>query len=221
MFCIPNSWVQGAVGTNKEKLKIWKSLVSHIKCLYIKVKYWSNQVKNCGFVDLKNVKYLSEEFKWMFANQSHEEMEQVIVQGVEEEEVNGIYVWVNDDINLGKEEVMFVKEGDDNFPNLGLYLWNIMQAISSCVDYSNVLSCELSQKQKLMLCYHQKPPKWGLAFVWSHEPIPVCTWKPSKHDENLKFRPTKRWHTLWKNWGTSLWTIHEEACFQKKWSFMS
>mmetsp|Transcript_38569 Transcript_38569/g.70725 ORF Transcript_38569/g.70725 Transcript_38569/m.70725 type:complete len:173 (+) Transcript_38569:101-619(+) len=69
-------------------------------------------------------------------------MERVLVEGAGTEIVNGIYCRVEEEVGMGEEEYLFVKEADDG-SDVGLYLWGTTWNIAMCADYSNCFySCE-------------------------------------------------------------------------------
>mmetsp|Transcript_1162 Transcript_1162/g.2436 ORF Transcript_1162/g.2436 Transcript_1162/m.2436 type:complete len:587 (-) Transcript_1162:113-1873(-) len=180
MFCILNTWVNHDKDHNIEK---GRALVSNINLSYIKTDYLNNVVKKCGFVQLSDVEAALKDIEEMLANQSPDEKEHVLVEGAGKDEINGIYVRMNEDIGLGEEEVVFVKEAqeDEYCPDYGLYLLGSTWAITSCVDYSNILySFESSEGPASTHC---QPPKSGWKTVVGKQPSPICTWSPSKDNE--------------------------------------
>lgn len=179
MFHILNTWVKQDCDINLEH---GRALVSNINLPYIKVDFLNNVVRKCGFVDSSDVDAAILHIEEMLANQSPDEKEHVAVEGAGDAKINGIYVRMDEDIGLGGEEVVFVKEAseDDFGPDYGLYLLRSTWSITSCVDYSNILySCEHPPASPL-----HKPPKTGWKVVGGMEPAPVCTWNSSKHDNH-------------------------------------
>ena len=180
MFHILNTWVK----QDEDNVEVGKALMSNIQLSYIKTDYLNTVVKNCGFVELSDVDTAIEEIEELLANQSPDEKEHVLVEGAGNEDINGIYVRVDADIGLGEEEVMYIKEAqeDEYCPDYGLYLLRSMWAISSCVGYSNILyECDTSE---IATSLRHQAPKSGWKTVAGTDPPPNCTWNPSK--ENAK-----------------------------------
>lgn len=176
MFHILNTWVKQ---DEEENVDAGKELVSHIDLTCIKSDYLNNAVKRCGFVELADVNEALKEIEEILENQSPDEKEHVLVEGAGKEDVNGIYVRMDEDIGLGEEEVMYVKEAPEDvydMPDYGLYLMRSTWSITPCVDYSNVLySCETNETS-----LRHQTPKSGWKTVNATDPVPSCTWNPSK-----------------------------------------
>ncbi|KAL7534417.1 hypothetical protein ACHAXR_005858 [Thalassiosira sp. AJA248-18] len=180
MFHILNTWVK----QDEDNMETGKALVSNIRLSYIKADYLNNVVRKCGFVDSSDVQAALKKIEEVLANRSPDEQEHVLVEGAGNDEINGIYVRMDEDIGLGEEEVMYVKESqeDDFGPDYGLYLLRSTWSITSCIDYSNILySCEASDNSTSL---RHQAPEWGWAAVGANEPPPTCTWHPSK--ESMK-----------------------------------
>ena len=185
MFHILNTWVKQDLEGN---IETGKALVSNINLAYIKTDYLNNIVRKCGFVEASDVQNALKEIEEMLANQSPDEKEHVLVEGAGNDAVNGIYVRMDEDIGMGEEEVMFIKEApedDYSCSDYGLYLLRSTWAITPCVDYSNILySCDV--KQSTSSTSHSRPPKSGWVSASSADPPPTCTWNPSKDSSNTK-----------------------------------
>lgn len=178
MFNVLSTWVK----QDEDNVETGKTLVSNINLSYIKTDYLKHVVKKCSFVDLSDVEVALKEIEEMLANQSPDEKEHVLVEGAGKDEVNGIYVRMEEDIGLGGEEVMFIKEAqeDEYFPDYGLYLLRSTWSITSCVDYSNILySCEVEEGATSR---RHQAPKHGWETIGGGDPPPICTWNPSKDD---------------------------------------
>lgn len=179
MFAILNKWVKQDESNN---IEVGKALVKNINLAYIKSDYLNNVVRKCGFVETTDIETALREIEEMLVNQSPDEKEHVLVEGAGNKEINGIYVRMDEDIGLGGEEIMFIKEtGDDDddggyVADYGLYLLRSTWSITSCVDYSNILySCDAADSAHLT-----RTPKEGWKTVNGNDPAPTCTWKPSK-----------------------------------------
>mmetsp|Transcript_22243 Transcript_22243/g.48264 ORF Transcript_22243/g.48264 Transcript_22243/m.48264 type:complete len:318 (+) Transcript_22243:160-1113(+) len=186
--CILNSWVKSAPGTKEAKLASAKSLSSHIQLVFIDPLQLKTHVKKCGFIDPKAVEEAMKEIKVMLENDTSEDMERVIVEGAGDERVNGVYVLADTEVGLKTDEVMFLKEGDgdgdedDDSEGFGLFLWGDTWGIASSMEYFNILySCDVCVRKGHS---RHKPPKWGWKCDGGAEAAPICTWKPSKGEEN-------------------------------------
>jgi len=136
MFHILNTWVKQDVDNN---IETGKELVSNINLAYIKSDYLNNIVRKCGFVETSIIEKALRDIEEMLENQSPDEKEHVLVEGAGNKDINGIYVRMDEDIGLGEEEVMYVKEAQDDDDagygaDYGLYLLRSTWAITSCVE---------------------------------------------------------------------------------------
>ena len=96
----------------------------------------------------------------MLKNEPPDGKERVIVEGAGDDRVNGVYILADDEAGLKTDEVMFLKEGGDDFSSdFGLYCSDGTWNISNCATPFNVMySCAvLHQKGHSW----QKPPMWG------------------------------------------------------------
>jgi len=110
------------------------------------------------------------------ADRDPSEMERVLVEGAGTEIVNGIYCRVEEDIGVGEEEYLFVKEADDGYSDVGLYLWGTTWHIAMCADYSNLFySCQDDPRK----CSTELVPATGWEALYNGEgPPPYCTYLP-------------------------------------------
>lgn len=180
MFSILNTWVKH----DKGRIETGKLLVLDIRLAYIKPDYLNNLVRKCGFVESSAVDDALREIDKMLANDSPDKKEHVLVEGAGDHGINGIYVRIEEDIGLGSDEVMFVKEAGEGeyIQDYGLYRRRSTWAITSCSDHSNILySCEVPDGDPSAL---YRAPKSGWEAVIGVDPAPNCTWNPSQ--ENLK-----------------------------------
>jgi hypothetical protein len=176
MFSILNTWVKH----DKGRIETGKLLVLNIRLAYIKPDYLNNLVRKCGFVESSAVDDALREIDKMLANDSPDKKEHVLVEGAGDHGINGI----EEDIGLGSDEVMFVKEAGEGeyIQDYGLYRRRSTWAITSCSDHSNILySCEVPDGDPSAL---YRAPKSGWEAVGGVDPAPNCTWNPCK--ENLK-----------------------------------
>jgi len=179
MFHILNTWVKHA----GHRIETGKALVSNINLSYINKDYLNNVVKKCGFVEMLDVEAALKDIEEMLAHQSPDEKEHVLVEGAGNDEINGIYARMDEDIGMGEEEIVFVKEAqeDEDFADYGLYLHGSTWAITTCVDYSNIFySAKLPEKGSPGSITHSQPPQSGWEVVSGSQPPPTCTWNSSK-----------------------------------------
>ncbi|KAL7535554.1 hypothetical protein ACHAWF_005203 [Thalassiosira exigua] len=171
MWRLLNAWVKGAPGVEDDKLATARSLMANIDLTFIDYDKLKYQVKKCGFVDPSDVEEALKQIEFLLENESPDDKERVIVEGAGDDTVNGIYCLADEDIGLKKDEVMFIKEGDQNggfgSGDFGLFRWGDVWGIANCMDYFNVLySCEVMRHKGHSL---QKPPKWGWKCVGGAE----------------------------------------------------
>jgi len=182
MFQVLNSWVNNAPGDMDMKIEKGKALSSHIQLFLLPRSFLDNQVRRSKFIESVMVDTALAQIEDQLINSSPEEHERVVVQGAGSDEVNGIYLRVDEDIGLGDEELVYIKE-DELGSDLGLYLWRNEWYISPCVDYSRVLyKCPANvdgktERERVAV------PASGWKAVDAQSPGPSCEWKPSKLDE--------------------------------------
>lgn len=178
MFHALYSWVKHDEDDNMAK---GKDMVKHINLSYIKKDYLTNVVRKCGFVDVADVEAALKEIEEVLANRRPDEMEHVLVEGAGKEELNGIYVRMEEDVGMGEDEIVYIKEcreDEDYCPDYGLYLMKTTWSITPCVDYSNILySCEADSSSSRC-----QAPSNGWTTVAGVDPPPTCAWRPSKED---------------------------------------
>mmetsp|Transcript_23956 Transcript_23956/g.50328 ORF Transcript_23956/g.50328 Transcript_23956/m.50328 type:complete len:912 (+) Transcript_23956:68-2803(+) len=189
MFMILNSWVHLAKFEKSQKIDLGRKLMQNIQLCFIEPTHLTNYVKKCEFVSAEAVDTALTDIEFMMANLNPEDLERVEVEGAGEEDINGLYVRMEEDIGLGEEEILFVKEANEEEFGLdyGLYLWKGVWSISSCVDYSSILyTREVEERRSAMKCVKSKPPKWGWKCAGGSEPAPSCTWKPRKAEDRMR-----------------------------------
>lgn len=177
MFHVLNSWVKQDEECNRDT---GRALVSNIDLTYIKTEYLDNVVRRCGFVDASEVDAALKEIEDMLENQSPDEKEHVAVEGAGKPEFNGIYVRQEDDIGMGEDEVVYVKEcreDEDYCPDYGLYLMKARWALTPCVDSSNLLYTREAVNLSHM---RHVPPREGWTTMGGVDPPPTLTWNAAK-----------------------------------------
>lgn len=147
MFKILKAWgsVDGA-----ERQAAARRMSAHIELKYIEQELLMTQVKNSGYFEEKQIMEAVKLIEDSMADREDYEMERVLVEGAGKDIVNGVYVRVLDEVGISEEEVLFVKEADDGFSDVGLYLWKTKWNIAMCADYSNCFySCEDDRRKRL------------------------------------------------------------------------
>ena len=176
MFKILNAWA----ATNKEggPSNVARRLSEYIELKYIDPELIMSQVKESGFFDEKDIVEAVRLIKDSLANRDPHEMERVLVEGAGTDNVNGIYCRVEDELGMGDEEILFVKEADDGYSDVGLYLWGTKWHLAMCSDYSNCFySCEdTPNKPSTELV----PGTGWIALYGGSDPPPLCTYLPNK-----------------------------------------
>ena len=176
MWRILNLWVMSAQGSEDDKIATARSLVvSHIQLVFIAPEQLKYQVKKCSYVDPTDVEEAIKEIEVMLENDSPDEKERVIVEGAGDDKVNGVYVLADDNIGLKKDEVMFLKEGDEDeafSSDFGLFQWGESWGIANCADFFNLLySCAIIEGKGHT---HRRPPKYGWVCVGGAIPGEKC-----------------------------------------------
>jgi len=183
MWRILNMWVKESRVDEDEKEATARALTPFIQFQFIDPVLLINQVKRSTYIEDTVIEEALEQIALIMENESPEDKEHVLVEGAGDDNINGIYVLAEEEVGLDTEEVMFLKEGDeDGSGDFGLFCWGEKWAISSCTDYFNVLySVDVSFRKGHST---RKPPKWGWKCIEGIENPPTCTWKPSKKEGN-------------------------------------
>jgi len=173
MFKILNAW---AFYNPKERVPVARQLSEHIELKYIDPELLESDVKKSKFFPEKKIMEAVNLIKNSLANRDPSEMERVLVEGAGTELVNGIYCRVDEDLGISEEEFLFVKEADDGFSDVGLYLWGTKWHIAMCTDYSNCFySCADPPSRS---CTELVPATgWGVQYN-GKGPAPYCTYLP-------------------------------------------
>ena len=174
MFKILKTW---AAVTGENRFAVAVRLSKHIQLKFIEPALLNSQVKESGFFGDDKIDEAVRLITESLANRDPSEMERVLVEGSGTDIVNGIYCRVDGELGMGEEEVLFVKEADDGFSDVGLYLWGTRWNIAMCVDFSNCFySCEDPRNK----CPHEFVParNWVVEHGGS-DPAPICTYLPN------------------------------------------
>lgn len=181
MFRILHMWVKQDEDENVEAGRAM--VVSNINLAYLKTDFLNNVVRRCGFVEPAAVNEAMREIEELSDNRSPDEMEHVLVEGAGIDEVNGVYLRIDEDIGMKEEDVVYVKEAPEDgtyYTDYALFLFKSKWAITTCVDSSNVLySCEATAADS-----HRAPKSGWRSGDGGTDPSPACTWNPGGVGEN-------------------------------------
>jgi hypothetical protein len=174
MFKILNAW--GSVD-DSERQAAARRMAVHIELKYIDPDLLKTQVRNAGYFEEKQIMEAVKLIEDSLADREAYEMERVLVEGAGMDIVNGIYVRVLDEVGMSEEEILFVKEADDGYSDVGLYLWKTKWNIAMCADYSNCFySCADDRQKKLANEIVPRGP-W-LTDYGGEDPPPTVTYLP-------------------------------------------
>ena len=184
MFKILRAWEAGAESENSDRPAIVRDLSKHIDLKFIAEDLIMTQVKAAGYFEEKELVDAVKMIRESMENRNPHEIERVLVEGAGSDTVNGIYLRVEDEMGMGEEEILFVKEADDGYSDVGLYLYGSKWHIAMCADYSNCFYfCEDDPSRPTS----ELVPRTGWATMFSgQEPSPNCTYLPNtragRHD---------------------------------------
>mmetsp|Transcript_11257 Transcript_11257/g.18579 ORF Transcript_11257/g.18579 Transcript_11257/m.18579 type:complete len:660 (+) Transcript_11257:168-2147(+) len=174
MFKILKAW--GSVD-NSERQAAARRMSAHIELKFIEPELLKTQVKDAGYFEEKQIMEAVKLIEDSLADREDYEMERVLVEGAGKDIVNGIYVRVLDEVGMSEEEILFVKEAEDGYSDVGLYLWKTKWNIAMCADYSNCFySCEDDRQEKLANEVVPRNP-WVTDYG-GEDPSPVVTYLP-------------------------------------------
>lgn len=183
MFHVLRNWV---MQDGEHNLGRGRELMLNIDLACIKPERLINVVRRCCFVDVALVDAALRDVEVAVANRSPEEMEHVRVEGAGKKEANGVYVRQLEDIGMGSDEVVYVKEDwdDDYSPDHTLYLYRSTWSIAPSFDPSNVMY--LREADGGTTSDSRKVPKGGWKTLGGVLPAPTCTWVSSKKNECIR-----------------------------------
>lgn len=171
---------------DEDRLTAARRLAEHIELKFIEPDLLLSQVQNSGFFDANKIDVAVKARRVILADRENEK-ECVLVVGAGSEVVNGIYCRENYEVGIGDEEILFVKEAEDGYSDIGLYLYGTKWHIAMCADYSNSLytcddppnksSAELVPKSRWVV------KNGGV------DPPPCCTYR---RNAEMQGRRTKR-----------------------------
>jgi len=179
MFKILKAWVLADGGADSGgRLKVAQRLSEHIELKFIDPELLVSEVKASEIFTEKEIVEAVRLIKDSLANRDPCEMERVLVEGAGTEIVNGIYCRVEGELGVSQEEILFVKEADDGYSDVGLYLWGTRWHIAMCADYSNCFySCE-DPPNKSATTELVPTNNWGVLYG-GMDPPPYCTYLPN------------------------------------------
>lgn len=120
MFKILNAWVHSDLDG---RMPVARRLARHIELKFIDPELLVTEVKRSTYFADKEITEAVNLIKNSLADRDPREMERVLVEGAGSEIVNGIYCRVEEELGVSEEETLFVKEADDGYSDVGLYLW--------------------------------------------------------------------------------------------------
>lgn len=174
MFKILKAW--GSVD-DSERQAAARRMAVHIELKFIEPELLKTQVRDAGYFEEKQILEAVKLIEDSLADREDYEMERVLVEGAGKDIVNGIYVRVLDEVGMSEEEILFVKEADDGYSDVGLYLWKTKWNIAMCADYSNCFySCKDDRQEKLANELVPRDP-WVTDYG-GEDPPPVVTYLP-------------------------------------------
>mmetsp|Transcript_12509 Transcript_12509/g.26637 ORF Transcript_12509/g.26637 Transcript_12509/m.26637 type:complete len:602 (+) Transcript_12509:210-2015(+) len=177
MFKILRAWESGAKMNADERRSVARRLSKHVDLRFIDEDLLVSQVKSSGYFDPKEIAEAVRLVKESTENRNPHEMERVLVEGAGSDIVNGIYLRVEDEMGMSEEEILFVKEADDGYSDVGLYLYGSKWHIAMCADYSN---CFYFCKDNTDRPKSELVPRTGWAPMFSGvEPVPICSYIPN------------------------------------------
>ena len=173
-FKILTAW---ATAGGEDRLTAARRLAEHIELKFIEPDLLISQVKDSGYFDVSKITGAVNAINNSLANRENE-TECVLVEGAGSEVVNGIYCRENDEVGVGDEEILFVKEADDGYSDTGLFLWGTTWHIALCADYSNSFyKCEdPPNKSSTELV----PNSHWVVMDGGVDPPPTCTYRSNK-----------------------------------------
>lgn len=181
MFKILKAWSSDT--SQGDRLPVACRLSQHIELKFIEPELLETQVKKSEFYDEKQIIEAVKLIKDSLETRDPCEMERVLVEGAGTELVNGIYCRVNDEIGMSEEEILFVKEADDGYSDVGLYLWGSRWHIAMCTDYSNCFySCEDPPNKPSTELVPGR--NWSVMYG-GLDPPPYCTYLPNTRLQRL------------------------------------
>ncbi|KAL3761381.1 hypothetical protein ACHAW5_004994 [Stephanodiscus triporus] len=173
-FKILTAW---ATAGGEDRLTAARRLAEHIELKFIEPDLLISQVKDSGYFDVSKITGALNAINNSLADRENER-ECVLVEGAGSEVVNGIYCRENDEVGVGDEEILFVKEADDGYSDTGLFLWGTTWHIALCADYSNTFyKCEdPPNKSSTELV----PNSHWVVMDGGVDPPPTCTYRSNK-----------------------------------------
>jgi len=175
MFKILHAWA----GRHEERLPVARRLAGHIELRFIDSELLRTQVATSGYFLAEEIR----EAERLICNSPEDrdpsEMERVLVEGAGCELANGIYCRAEEELGLGEEEVLFVKETDSGMDEMGLFLYGKLWNIAPCTDYSNCCySCAEPSRGAAAAPSALVPDGGWYAATGGKAPAPYCLYLP-------------------------------------------
>jgi hypothetical protein len=193
-FKILSVWANSIVvddnagGEVKEDRTIAASrLAKHIELKFIDTDLLLSQVQDSGYFDVNTINDAVKARRDSLANSMYEK-ECVLVEGAGSDIVNGIYCRENDEVGVGEEEILFVKEADDGYSDIGLYLYGTTWHIAMCADYSNSFYTCQDPLIKSNLDQDLVPSNQWVVMDGAVGPAPYCTYRRNAEMQGKRMR---------------------------------
>ena len=171
MFNILHAW---ASHKKADRLPVARRLSRHIELRFIDADLLATRVAASRYFTPREIAEAVRLIRDSLAARDPGEMERVLVEGAGTDAVNGIYCRVEEEVGLGEEEVLFVKETDDGIGEMGLYLYGTKWHVAMCTDYSNCFySCDHDPAAAVLV----PPGDWYVQYGGAGPP-PYCTYLP-------------------------------------------
>ncbi|KAL9191492.1 hypothetical protein ACHAXT_001198 [Thalassiosira profunda] len=178
MFRVLKAWATAEGKEGEDRLSVAQKLGRHIELKFIDPELLKAEVRESGYFTEKEIAEAIKLIEDSLANRDPCEMERVLVEGAGTDIVNGIYCRVEGEVGMSEEEILFVKEADDGFSDVGLYLWGTKWHIAMCADYSNCFySCE-DPRSKSSAAELVPASGWEIGHGGT-DPVPYCTYLPN------------------------------------------
>jgi len=164
-----------------------RRLAKHIELKFIDTDLLLSQVQDSGYFDANTINDAVKARRDSLANSMYEK-ECVLVEGAGSDIVNGIYCRENDEVGVGEEEILFVKEADDGYSDIGLYLYGTTWHIAMCADYSNSFYTCQDPLNKSNSDNDLVPSNQWVVMDGAVGPAPYCTYRRNAEMQGKRMR---------------------------------
>lgn len=175
-------------GEHENRAIAARRLAKHIELKFIDTDLLLSQVQDSGYFDVNTINDAVKARRDSLANSIYEK-ECVLVEGAGSEIVNGIYCRENDEVGVGEEEILFVKEADDDgYSDIGLYLYGTTWHIAMCADYSNSFYTCQDPLNKSNFDQELVPSNQWVVMAGAMGPAPYCTYRRNADMQGKRMR---------------------------------